>query len=585
MCCAHHQEKELELYCEPCEQLICLQCTTTEHSGHNYSLVKDVVEKCKEEIKASLTPAKEQRSVVGEASEQVKSQKKEIADQQATLAAKMRGDCQQLVNIIEARTNEHVSKLQRITEEKLKDLDSQRKKMNTIEPQLSSYVEMVLETLAADTPAKILSMKTAIAEQVKKLTTSLQTVPVTRADTEYSISNEVVEVCQNYGAVGASRSPDPSRCRVAYFEEAAVGEKAIAILRAVDHRGQPCEQPIQSLLKCELVSDITGPNKVRGSVDRGGQSQYKISYQPIVKGRHKLHVKVEGQHIRGSPFDVAVTSRVEKLGNPLLTIEGVKHPWDLAINQRGEVVVTEMKGCLVSVFRHTGEKLQSFSTRGSELSQLDDPAGVALDCGGNILVVDSDNNRIQKFSADGQFLAAVGTRGSGRLKFSEPRGIAVNKSNNKVYVVDRGNNRVQVLNSDLTFSSTFGKKGRDDGKFDWPYCAAFDSSGNVYITDTDNHRVQVFTAEGQFLRMFGRHGKGKGELKEPRGVAIDTRDMVYISDASNRVSVFTSEGQFVTSIGRKGKGDWAFDYPLGVAVDSCGVVYVCDHYNDRVQLF
>ena len=586
--CADHQERELELYCESCEQLICVQCAITEHTGHKCNLVKDVLEKCKEEIKASLTPAKEQLLVVGKASKQVKSQKKEIVDQQATLEAKMRRDSQQLIDIITARTNEHVVKLRHITVEKLRDLDSQGEQLDTIGTQLSSYVEMVLETLTAGTPAKILSMKTAIAKQVRELTTSLQTdtlEPVTQADMEYSISNEVVEVCQNFGAVGASRSPDPSTCRATGkgLEVATIGERSSAVLQIVNFKGQPLEQLIRSF-KCELVSDITG-SRTQGSVERKGQSQYEINYQPTIKGRHQLHVKVEGQHIRGSPFTITVTSPVEKLSTPIRTIGGVKKPWGVAINQRGEVVVTEFTGHCVSVFSCSGERLLSFGTRGSGQGQLLYPDGVAWDHDQNILVVDNGNHRIQKFSADGQFLTAVGTRGSGRLQFLSPTSIAVNKRKNKIYVVELGNNRVQVLNFDFTFSSTFGKKGSGKGQFDKPRFAAFDSSGNVYITDSFNYRVQVFTAEGRFLRMFGRHGEGKGELRGPCGVAIDTRDMVYVSDANNRVCVFTSGGQFVTSFGREGRGDGEFDCPSGVAVDSSGVVCVCDFNNCRVQLF
>ena len=582
--CADHQERELELYCESCEQLICFQCTITEHHGHKYNLVKDVLEKCKEEIKASLTPAKEQLSAVGKASKQVESQKEEIVDQQATLEAKIYEDCQQLIDIITARTNEHVSKLRRITEEKLRDLDSQGEQLDTIETQLSSYIEMVLETLTTGTPVKILSIKTAITKQVKELTTSLQTdtlEPITPADMEYSISNEVVEVCQNYGAVGALGSLVPSMCRATGkgLELATVGETSFAILQVVNLKGQPLKEPIQSS-ECELVSDITG-SRTQGSVERRGQSQYEISYQPTIKGRHQLHIKVEGQHIRGSPFTITVTSAVENLGTPIRTIGGVEYPWDVAVNQRGEVVVSESGRHSIFVCSPNGERLQQFE-RHTDQYIFFSPAGVTVDWDENILVVDMNNYRIQKFSADGQFLAEVGTEGSGRLQFSKPKGISFNKSNNKVYVVDCGNNRVQVLNFDLTFSSTFGTRGSGEGQFNRPYFAAFDSSGNVYITDRDNHRVQVFTAEGKFLRTFGKRGGRKGELKEPRGVAIDTRDMVYVSDGNNRVSVFTSGGQFVTSFDREGKRDRQFDYPLGVAVDSSGVVYVCDNC---VQLF
>ena len=74
--------------------------------------------------------------------------------------------------------------------------------------------------------------------------------------------------------------------------------------------------------ECELVSEITG-TRTLGSIERRGQSQYQISYQPTIKGRHQLHIKVEGQHIRGSPFSVAAKSPVEKLGTPLLTISEV----------------------------------------------------------------------------------------------------------------------------------------------------------------------------------------------------------------------------------------------------------------------
>ena len=43
-----------------------------------------------------------------------------------------------------------------------------------------------------------------------------------------------------------------------------------------------------------------------------------------MKGQHQFHVKVEGQHIRGSPFSVAVKLPVEKLGHPILTIDGAE---------------------------------------------------------------------------------------------------------------------------------------------------------------------------------------------------------------------------------------------------------------------
>ncbi len=110
-----------------------------------------------------------------------------------------------------------------------------------------------------------------------------------------------------------------------------MGEKSSAILQAINYNGAPCEEAVQSL-QCELVSEITHTT-VRGSLERRGQSQYEISYQPTIKGRHKLHIKVKDQHIRGSPFPVAVKLPIEKLGTPILTIGGVEGPWGITFNR------------------------------------------------------------------------------------------------------------------------------------------------------------------------------------------------------------------------------------------------------------
>ena len=64
---------------------------------------------------------------------------------------------------------------------------------------------------------------------------------------------------------------------------------------------------------------------------------------------------MEGEHIKGSPFPVTV---IRKLDTPIEIISGLKGPWGVAVNQKGEVVVGESGGHCVSIFSSTGEKLQ-----------------------------------------------------------------------------------------------------------------------------------------------------------------------------------------------------------------------------------
>lgn len=296
-----------------------------------------------------------------------------------------------------------------------------------------------------------------------------------------------------------------------------------------------------------------------------------------MKGRHQLSIKVDEEHVKGSPFGVAVKLPIVKLGTPILTIDGVKRPWGVAVTKKGEVVVTENHGSCISIFALSGQKLRSI---GAPDQQFNSIRGVPLDGEGNILV--ADNHRLQKFTINGQFLKAVGPLGKGPSQFYAPQDIAYNASNNKVYVVDC-NHHVQVLNSDLTYFSTFGKYGSGKGQFNYPRGIACDSNGRVYVTDDRNNRIQAFSAEGKFLKMFGRCGEGRGELKGPKGITFDTNDIMFVSECDNdRISVFTSEGQFMTSFGRCGNGPGEFKRPFGVVVDVNGVVYICDSDNNHI---
>ena len=341
------------------------------------------------------------------------------------------------------------------------------------------------------------------------------------------------------------------------LEVAAVGEQATAVVHAVDQDGRECDKPFGKI-ECELISEAN--DVVVGFKVEKMNSHYEISYQPTHKGKHQLNIRVEGVHIRGSPFTVAVKTPahlaqrnllrvslvcpmvfhllaltamvvkfpiqkldtpiqtsdegfqpwdivLQRLGTPIKIIGGLSRPWGVEVGNNGEIVVVEHALHCVSIFAPNGTKIRRFGTKGSGQGQFNNPRGVAFDSAGNILVVDGSNHRVQKFTAEGKFLKAAGRHGNGtggHLEFDHPTGIGVNHKNKKVYVCDRQNNRVQILNEDLTFSGRFGSIGGRD--FKWTWDVAFDSTGSVYIADGGNHCIQVFTPEGKFLRKFGKEG-------------------------------------------------------------------------------
>ena len=368
--CFEHPEEELRLYCETCGELVCVQCAVKggKHRDHDCAGLKKAFDKYKGEITSSLEPMEGQVTAIEKALAQLDACCREISDHQAVTEDNIHVTFRRLREVLNVRETELIGRLHELTQEKLKDLAAQRDQIETTLAQLHSCLHFMRESLRPGNEGDVLLMKVNTVRRVKELTTPFQPdflEPNTKADIVFSAPADMTAVCRNDGQVFSPGSPDPSKCHIKGkgAEAAVVGEKSTANLQAINFAGKPCEEPMKSL-ECELVSEITG-TRASCSVERRGQSQYEISYQPTIKGRHQLHIKVQGQHIRGSPLSLAAKSPVEKLGDTILTIGEVDGPREVAVNQRGEVVVADSDTHCVSAFSPSGEKLQSFGKHGS----------------------------------------------------------------------------------------------------------------------------------------------------------------------------------------------------------------------------
>ena len=375
----------------------------------------------------------------------------------------------------------------------------------------------------------------------------------------------------------------PKRCFATGkgVETAVAGERNSAVLHIVDSIGKACTVE-EEKVRCEFVSVATA-EKTKCFVKALEVGQYEIYYRAHSRGRHQVHIKVEGEHIKGSPFNVTVKLQLNHLGTPVRVIGGLNHPWGIGINQTGEIIVAEHVGYRISIFNQKGEKLRSFGSHGSGQGQLSNPMGVAVDDNGNILVADYSNSRLQKFTPLGDFVTMV--------NFNSPVGISIHPYNKRIVVANHNEKNVHILKLDLTLHTKFGEKGDYSGQFQGsPYDVAHDSQGNIYVVDRQckNYCIKVFTAEGHVLRRFGSTGSSQGYLQSPYGIAIDSDDVVYVSEhGSHRVSIFKTDGTFITTFGTQGSGQGQLNHPYGIAVDKDGFVYVSDSVSSagRIQIF
>ena len=361
-----------------------------------------------------------------------------------------------------------------------------------------------------------------------------------------------------------------------------------------DQSGQPClvPQKITAELETFVLEEIQQsswfrkkttqkkiPQKLPVDIAEVSPSQHNIFFTAVTRGQHKLQIQHNDSEINGSPFTITVYPDPTRLGKPVRLVTGLDRPRDIAINSRGEMIVSEWGSDRVSVLDSTGKVIRRFGSRGDRPEQMVHPTGVAVDRDDNVYV--ASKHKLQKFSRDFYLIKTVGQWGNKAGEFNAPLGVRLH--NGQVYVCDKRNHRIQVFDCDLNFTRTIGSHGSGREMFNWPFDLDFSADGNAYIADLGNNRIKVLDTSGQFIRQFD-HEEGEGRLKGPTAVHI-IGQFVYVSDNHHhRIAVYETSGQFVTSFGEHGEGEGEFDEPRYITSDHMGFIYVCDWLNDRIKI-
>ena len=250
---------------------------------------------------------------------------------------------------------------------------------------------------------------------------------------------------------------------------------------------------------------------------------------------------------------------------------------------------------------------QALETEGSMVW----PSSLALDQAGNVYVSDEELHCISIFTKDGGWVGTWGTRGDGDGELDHPSGLAFDGEDN-LLVVDTFNSRIQKFTKDGKFLAKWGAKGSGDGELDMPWGIDIDGKGDVYVADWRNDRIQKFSSDGRFLMKISLPGSGDGELSRPTGVAVDDAGIVYVTDWGNdRVQVFGPGGKFITKmVGDATMSKWGKDKldaapkiwkrrevaqgmereklfwgPIALDVDGEGRLFVVETCRHRVQVY
>ena len=140
-------------------------------------------------------------------------------------------------------------------------------------------------------------------------------------------------------------------------------------------------------------------------------------------------------------YDADSLKPLRKIGKPgknhTLTGPGeFSLPTNIALDQDGNVYVTDSLNFRVEIFDAEGNFLSQFGQHCDAIGCFERPKGIAVDSDGHIWVVDSNLALVEIFNRDGELLAYVGGPGRSLGRFNAPMGIAIDK-NNRVFVSEQ----------------------------------------------------------------------------------------------------------------------------------------------------
>ena len=590
----HHEKEELKFFCNNCDVAICNLCVATIHDGHAKIVLEEAASQRKIQVKSAIETQKKniehKKNVIADLERQCK----QIEARGNAVKRDIHKFAENMISLIETKKNEMLNKADKQIRESLGCVRTQQCEVNRRVKLLETAVEKTETLLKRCTNAEITqldkSLNTVLPEEArdvgKQAAADLEGLRQFRFKENKTLLDSL-----NSDGIGTFQTFVTNTCAHQStaegegISEASVGLELNFLLTTRNAEGEQCYNESDCVtveIKNQRGHDCATEVRLKDEKD----GSYKVRYFLKDTGKCQVSVKINEEHIRGSPFPVKPKPRqfrhVLSFGQKGSSVGMLFGPYGVAVNERDEIAVTEIGNHRVQVFSSDGTYLRSFGKKGYKQGELDWPAGIAFDKNKRSIVVDSNNHRVQLFNEQGEYLSQFGGEGNLDHQLRDPLGLSVDRNEN-IIVADAGNKVIKTFSPSGQFLYKLGE-GEGEGFTSPCHCIQYDKY--LIVSDAGEHCIKVFDINGNFLYKFGNKGNRDGEFKDPHFLSVNKAGHLMVCDRGNhRVQVFELSGKFVTKFGQKGSGSGEFNWPISTAVFSDGRIVVADRFNSRIQIF
>nr|XP_002731878.1 PREDICTED: E3 ubiquitin-protein ligase TRIM71-like [Saccoglossus kowalevskii] len=588
--CSDHKDSHLKFYCDTCEVPICSDCTIVNHRvpEHVHRDLQVVAEEYKRQLKNLLEQlkAKEKqlemkkaaaKNTPDEIQTHCEAEKKKITDKATGVIEKVRSDEKELTDALDVNARKQIKDAELNIEEiefhhantvstqnyleilmhhgnavhllstrhettkhvgEMIAMETKHSTFGVIEFHQGSNIDThgLLGVVKFDTCPPKHSVENIPRRKLKwefvnklmvKMKKQCDVFLLTKIAITVAIILIAMVIAQPYIVVEVA---SPFKSTIENIPKQLVkGESVNLMITIRDSTGKRIETPPHVSAKMTLPSksimqDINIVNNNNGT--------YSVTFSGKMAGQHKIEVKVgltDGQHIRGSPFNIDVISGY------VLTVGNLNDTFGITINKNGDFVTTDANSNRVTIHDIHGKYKQSFKFTHDHLIE---PRDISISNENQYFIVDALNQKVVVVDENGKFIRSFGSS-----ILDDPYGIAINSVTKYVYVTDLQDvtRCIRKFTQDGNYVKSFGSRSGLQELYQ-PEFLAINSDGIVYVADQVDNQILVFNNDDEFMFAFS-----STPMSRPRGVAVDENDFVYVSSCC-RVNKYDSNGQFIRKI-------------------------------------
>ena len=567
--CTLHHEK-LALFCESCEELICLFCAQITHKDHEQNYLDKTSMKESIELKEMADNVGGPLGELNHAIQEIQDMKEKISISAKDASNKIDRAFKEIIKAVEQRKENVQIKCREIAQEKLDVLSNQLNEFERLHDNLRYAQLHATDASNNGTPEELLSMKKVIKQRIKRMTETYENQSMElREDDTINTCLEIEPLLEQIVAFRYFPGvPDASKCTIEGLSVpmAAIGKERKMVVASKDEKNDPVPGHVYlqyQLKKKDADPDEYIPPKLTITQSNEGQGRAVLGFTPDGPGEYEVTLMVRNKPLRPHTIIARHPRDYSKFSSANVSYKaGLASCWGVAVHTDGAMYVTSCSQNTLTLVAPDGSQ-QQIGNSNNEGGSLSTPRGLMI-LEDSLYVACQGNHTIAKYSIeDGKFLKSFGAGGNGKGQFNGPYGICTD-GKGRLLVAEYSNNRIQILTADGEHVSFIGCSHQ-------PWDVAVDPEGIVHVALYNNNHIAMYTQEGQALGTYNLDGN----LQYPSGIYIDgegnklisalSNSQVHIADANNKLISTRSIAGVYTS-----------------TMDNNGTVLMADYTNSRI---